>query len=601
MNRWTDALGDRRVRTAAILGLAATVALVLAALAAGGHGVEWGSGLLRVRVHGWVRPFVAALIAGIVALALAPRHRIVWRVAAVWGVVALAVGLLAWVRTAPYPPFSSAGDIAMLETYTLHATDGRALLGPYSRFGWNHPGPLLFYLLAPGYALSGYRTTALYVGSAVLNVAALALVTWAVARFARPAFAIACAATAALFMFRIQESIASAWTPHVLVLPMMALVVIGAAVAIGRIRWIVPLAIVASFLVQTHVGAVPTVAAIVLVAVTAGLVWPPPDEPRDWRLIRRVLNATAWTLAALWLLPVAQELSSHPGNLSALWHFFTTADDSPHHLRPSVRLWADLLTGVVRPGFEVAWGNRVRVSPDTMAVRVAAMELVLLVLATIGARTERRTFHRRFGVLLIVACVVSCVSVTRIRGELLHYVIFWVSGLGALVAAFGASFLVEVATARLPRLPARVVGPICAALFAVALVPVQFQLRRQISHPERPDINERTAWVLFDDLTTYRETHGLSGKPLIRMDVQSWSAGAGIVVQLQKRGEPFAVERNSVSMFSTAAAATGEETWELIVAGEHRGAELRADPATEIISDYGGVTLVVNRAPPGTP
>jgi len=38
-------------------------------------------------------------------------------------------------------------DQAILEIYTLHAVRGFWTLGPYSQFGWHHPGPLYFYLL----------------------------------------------------------------------------------------------------------------------------------------------------------------------------------------------------------------------------------------------------------------------------------------------------------------------------------------------------------------------------------------------------------------------------------------------------------------------
>ena len=39
------------------------------------------------------------------------------------------------------------------------------LIGAYSRFGWNHPGPIAFYVFAPGYALSGQRPGGLALGA----------------------------------------------------------------------------------------------------------------------------------------------------------------------------------------------------------------------------------------------------------------------------------------------------------------------------------------------------------------------------------------------------------------------------------------------------
>ena len=44
---------------------------------------------------------------------------------------------------------SPASDFALLELSTDEALRGTQLLGPYSRFGWRHPGPAYFYLQAP--------------------------------------------------------------------------------------------------------------------------------------------------------------------------------------------------------------------------------------------------------------------------------------------------------------------------------------------------------------------------------------------------------------------------------------------------------------------
>src|ERR1043166_6073345 len=57
--------------------------------------------------------------------------------------------------------FYPQGDMAVLEIGTLHASTGAQLLGPYSRFHWNHPGPLYFYLLVPFYVLSGRQSWSL--------------------------------------------------------------------------------------------------------------------------------------------------------------------------------------------------------------------------------------------------------------------------------------------------------------------------------------------------------------------------------------------------------------------------------------------------------
>src|SRR4051794_6892165 len=48
-------------------------------------------------------------------------------------------------------------DIAVFELGVRNTLHHGAFVGPYSRFGWNHPGPFIFYLVAPIYWLLGSR------------------------------------------------------------------------------------------------------------------------------------------------------------------------------------------------------------------------------------------------------------------------------------------------------------------------------------------------------------------------------------------------------------------------------------------------------------
>ena len=214
------------------------------------------------------------------------------------------------VRAHGDPAFAPAGDIALIETSTIHAANGDQLLGPYSRFGWNHPGPLYFYVQAPFYVMSGYRSAGLSAGALVINLAALGLLVRVCMRASSGGFlAVAISMASVLFTYRASEMLASQWNPHVLVLPTMAIVVVAAAVAAGRIGLLPVLAALASFVVQTHLGLGPAVLALSGVATAIGRAARVPgsaldDAPRFWP----ILNGTFWLLLLLWLLPLAQEL-----------------------------------------------------------------------------------------------------------------------------------------------------------------------------------------------------------------------------------------------------------------------------------------------------
>jgi hypothetical protein len=61
------------------------------------------------------------------------------------------------------------GDSAVIEVYVLEALRGFVNLGPYSQYGWHHPGPLYFYLLIPFYELAGHRAIGLTAGAIAIN------------------------------------------------------------------------------------------------------------------------------------------------------------------------------------------------------------------------------------------------------------------------------------------------------------------------------------------------------------------------------------------------------------------------------------------------
>ena len=219
---------------------------------------------VRLQIGDPMRPIAIAAVADIVLFALAFR-RCAWRrVASVLAVAIVAVSVLAAARrAAPAYPVS---DKALIELATINALDGRQLYGPYSRYGWQHPGPLLYYLLAPFYAAAGSRTAGLAAGALAINLAALAAAVWVLIRHAGPVLTVAFTALFTLYFARVPGLVVSYWNAHATIVASAAVVVISAAVAGGQIRLLPLFIAVASFVLQTHVATFP------LVAVTAALV-----------------------------------------------------------------------------------------------------------------------------------------------------------------------------------------------------------------------------------------------------------------------------------------------------------------------------------------
>src|SRR5258706_2457511 len=129
--------------TASVVTLVLTWSLVL------GSSFKWKLLGIPVRAVGFVRPLSLGAALAAVLLVYGWKQRS-FRLVAVALLFAFAtLALLAYARqAAPYVPV---GDLALIESYTIDASGGKLLVGAYSRFGWNHPGPAYFYLLAPFY------------------------------------------------------------------------------------------------------------------------------------------------------------------------------------------------------------------------------------------------------------------------------------------------------------------------------------------------------------------------------------------------------------------------------------------------------------------
>ena len=181
-------------------------------------------------------------------------------------------------------PGSVNGDLAATELRIRAATHLQEFLGPYSRFGWSHPGPIAFYWDAPFYLISGNRTGGLAAASAAANLGWIVVIV-AAARSAAGKVAawIAAATTTAFAAIVGMQWLHEPWNPFEVILPVAAYAVLGAAVLSG-VRWALPVAaLAATWAVQTHIGTAPNIGVIVLVTIGPAI-WVHRHDWRSWRV-----------------------------------------------------------------------------------------------------------------------------------------------------------------------------------------------------------------------------------------------------------------------------------------------------------------------------
>lgn len=443
-------------------------------------------------------------------------------------------------------------DGAILEIYTLEAIRGTQLLGPYSRFGWHHPGPMYLYLLAPWYWMSRLHTAGVQAGAFVINLAAMWLIVRTTLAAASIPAAIAVSSFSAWFAFRADDMIVSAWNPHVIVMPLLAFIVLAAAMAAdARRSHLLSLIAVGTFLAQTHVAMVPVVAILGIPAVWTG---------------RRLSRAT-WTLAVglkllLWIPPLIEQITHRPGNLIAIVRFFLNAGPG-QGFSTAVSAWASTMTAAFRPGFFLAMGSDYVPSSGGL-FSASAIALVAVLSALAVARRRKQAFDAWLLGMCAAASTVALFATTRIQDHIVDHEIFWMSGIGALsvgavvgslgsfadVASRGTAVRIASTTAILAWLTAAFVG-------AVGMGHV---LER------RRTLDDHAVDALTGQIETYLATSGVR-RPRFEIEPPVWPIAAGALLQIDKAGTPFAVGERWATMFGERFTATGQEDGAALIDG----------------------------------
>jgi hypothetical protein len=317
----------------------------------------------------------------------------------------------------------------------LHTRDvGRHLvtLGPYSRDGWNHLGPAMYYLLAVPYRLTGSNSVGMYVGALAINAVALAgilVIAWR--RGGLPVLLFTALGLAYVAHTLGADFLRDPWNPYMTVLPFGLLVFLTWELSAGRPWALPPAAGVASFLVQTHVGYVPLAVPLLL----GGAAWlvvatrrsglHGDGAPLD---VRRVLNAAmvaGVVLVVMWVPPVIGVLMHTPGNLGTALRFFLHPKGDPHTVLDGYRVVAEQfatrpewITGAHTPGAFTG-------EPDFL-FHTPVPWLILPVVAAVAVLWRRRNYEAvRLAAIVVIALGLGVLAVSRTIGPVYAYRLRW--------------------------------------------------------------------------------------------------------------------------------------------------------------------------------
>jgi hypothetical protein len=475
------------------------------------------------------------------------------------------------------------GDGAVLEIRTLHAVHGRQLLGPYSRFFWSHPGPAFFYLAAPIYRLCHLRGAGLnlFVLGANFTAAAALVLTARRLRGERYAFGVG-------VLLALYESIGAPfplsgeWNPMTPILPLTLLFFLAARLGGGAPRALPAVALVASAIVQTHLGFIPVVVYLGATGVLfcfreLYVIGAAPDERRR---VARAVALCAGVSALLWALPLYEDLTRHPGNLAQLRAFFLAPHRPEHALRVAVDTVAGQLAIFPLSVARALGRSSIDAGAATRTV-LAAAELAGLGAALAVALRRRDQVAALLSAMALGAIVVAVFSVRAIRGELEDYLVAWISSLGFLAcAAITTLFL------RPSGPPRRAALALLAVGVPLLLLAVRLNAGKPMVRDRDPQL-EAAAAAVTDFVRDARLDHP-------RLEIAShdrWPEAAGLVLSLYKQGLGVTVTDDWLFMFGDQLRNAPGPHAALVVADEADAGPLRARPDCRLVASAPGVMV----------
>jgi hypothetical protein len=319
-------------------------------------------------------------------------------------------------------------DLAQIELRIRDVGHHEVLLGPYSRDGWYHPGPAMFYLLALPYRLTGGASVGMDVGALLINGAAVAgMALVARRRGGTPLLLITLLACGLLVRSLGADFLRDPWNPSLPVLSFGLVLFLCWAMTCGEV-WALPIGVaVASFVVQTHIGYL-ALATPLLVWGAGWLVWlavKHPDEVPRRRLAKAGL-VTAAVGAVLWAPAVIQQVTTEPGNLGEAFEYFRLTSEPAHSLADGWRVLAAQFT--LNP--EWIGGNRTLTitGEPTALYGGAPLPLLLIPLVAAAVVLWRRggSDARRLVLTLALALGFGLLAVANTTGLAFMYRLRWV-------------------------------------------------------------------------------------------------------------------------------------------------------------------------------
>ena len=340
--------------------------------------------------------------------------------------------------------WKAAGDLSVIRLRALDVgTSNTPLVGPYSRFQWNHPGPMLSFAFAPWARLFGSSGVGILIGAFVANLTAMFGAAWVARRSSNVLFFLTSIVLAAFVLLAQSGELFNPWNPFVVVLPLFAALIAAWGTFRGDRVAAVVLVIAASFAIQGHIGAAP-LGVLALLIGGGGLLYAiARSAGEDRRGFVTTSLIAVGVMFVCWIPPLLDQFFG-TGNLGRLVRFQFTATEPSAGLRFALDQVTRLLT--FPPGREVGFLGVVGTGP------VVPWMAIALLAATVVA--WRKGWHDRLQLALVawLSIAVTGLAISGIKGIPFQYVFRWSWAMVLVVWIaclwVGVSLLLELAPVR---------------------------------------------------------------------------------------------------------------------------------------------------------
>ena len=446
------------------------------------------------------------------------------------------------------------GDLAANALQIENAKRFRETLGPYSRLGFHHPGPILFYFYGGMEDILNIFPSlhARHLFSQfLLNLFMLSVLCVCVIRqmsLARCTLLFVCViwSVGSIPQFYSTSPLSGLWGPYVVVVPVTIYIFFISRIPLGDLRYLPWAAIAAVMAIHAHIGTLVVVGGLGAMAVAllgADAILRRNETPY---ISRRRIILTIFIIS-IGLVPIViDHFSADESNLDKIYRFMNWSAGGGQRLEDAIRVISKVVT---QPIANILGLTR-DVANSTIFL-VVSLSFMLLGSTVWAFRNDSR--GRLWVVFCWLAILLSVYSAVRVKGKLADYIFFYGYGISGSLLYFTLDSIIEVSSRQLRILPrlVRSIAPMLVFSMVLAIWLTQHTIEYPHTATRFEDLERNIVSHGDENVVIHVQKHGV--------DHGLWPEAVTFALMLERGGRDVRVSHGWRFMYGEHYRATGEE------------------------------------------